>query len=153
MHHSSSAPVSGERGFPSDQPLQNRSEHMHRTTAVPLAEKLSRISIITRLSSSPKLMRASSDFARSMMLILPAPLRSNALVERPHVSTLRTLQSSALDRSGAGKMSIIERAKSELARINFGDDDSRVMIEILEKFFSQWDSGGAVHVSLRFCSG
>lgn len=42
-------------------------------------------------------------------------------------------------------MSIIEQAKTELAAINFGADDSRVMIEILEKFFDQWDSGGAVH--------
>ena len=41
-------------------------------------------------------------------------------------------------------MSIIESAKSELAAISFGEDDSRVMIEILEKFFGQWDSGGAV---------
>ena len=41
-------------------------------------------------------------------------------------------------------MSIIERAKTELAAINFGAEDSRVMIDILEKFFSQWDSGGAV---------
>lgn len=41
-------------------------------------------------------------------------------------------------------MSLIEHAKSELAAINFGKDDSRVMIEILEKFFDQWDSGGAV---------
>ena len=42
-------------------------------------------------------------------------------------------------------MSIISHAKTELARINFGEDDSRVMVEILEKFFEQWDSGGAVH--------
>lgn len=41
-------------------------------------------------------------------------------------------------------MSLIEHAKAELARINFGEDDSRVMIEILQKFFDQWDSGGAV---------
>lgn len=41
-------------------------------------------------------------------------------------------------------MSIIESAKIELAAINFGDEDSKVMIEILEKFFDQWDSGGAV---------
>lgn len=41
-------------------------------------------------------------------------------------------------------MSIIEHAKAELAAINFGEDDSRVMIEIMEKFFDQWDSGGAV---------
>lgn len=42
-------------------------------------------------------------------------------------------------------MSIIESAKIELAAANFGEEDSAVMIEILEKFFSQWDSGGAVH--------
>jgi hypothetical protein len=44
-------------------------------------------------------------------------------------------------------MSIIEQARRELALVNFGDDDSRVMIEILEKFFDQWDSGGAVSVA------
>lgn len=43
-------------------------------------------------------------------------------------------------------MSAINNAKSELERINFGDEDTKVMIEILEKFFDQWDSGGAVHV-------
>lgn len=42
-------------------------------------------------------------------------------------------------------MSIIAQAKEELKRINFGDEDSAVMIGILEKFFDQWDSGGAVH--------
>lgn len=42
-------------------------------------------------------------------------------------------------------MSLIDQAKRELAAINFGEDDSRVMIEILEKFFGQWDSGGAVY--------
>jgi hypothetical protein len=41
-------------------------------------------------------------------------------------------------------MSIIERAKTELVTINFGAEDSAVMVEILEKFFDQWDSGGAV---------
>ena len=41
-------------------------------------------------------------------------------------------------------MSIIEQAKTELAAINFGEDDSKVMVEILEIFFGQWDSGGAV---------
>lgn len=39
---------------------------------------------------------------------------------------------------------LIDHAMAELARIDFGDDDSRVMIEIMEKFFDQWDSGGAV---------
>lgn len=43
-------------------------------------------------------------------------------------------------------MSIIESAKMELKAANFGEEDSRVMVEILEKFFGQWDSGGAVHV-------
>src|SRR3954470_2094357 len=43
-------------------------------------------------------------------------------------------------------MSIIERAKTELALIRFSKDDSRVMVELLEKFFDQWDSGGAVTV-------
>lgn len=42
-------------------------------------------------------------------------------------------------------MSIIEKAKAELAAVNFGEEDSRAMIEILEKFFNQWDSGGAVY--------
>jgi hypothetical protein len=42
-------------------------------------------------------------------------------------------------------MSLIEHAKTELAAINFGADDSAVMIEIMERFFDQWDSGGAVH--------
>jgi hypothetical protein len=41
-------------------------------------------------------------------------------------------------------MSLIDQAKTELSRINFGDEDTKVMIEILEKFFDQWDSGGAV---------
>jgi hypothetical protein len=42
-------------------------------------------------------------------------------------------------------MSVIENAKIELAAINFGAEDTKVMIEILEKFFEQWDTGGAVH--------
>lgn len=41
-------------------------------------------------------------------------------------------------------MSIIEQAKLEMARINFGGSDSKVMVELLEKFLDQWDSGGAV---------
>jgi hypothetical protein len=44
-------------------------------------------------------------------------------------------------------MSIIEKAKSELAAVKFGAEDSVVMIEILRKFFDQWDSGGAVSVA------
>lgn len=42
-------------------------------------------------------------------------------------------------------MSLIAQAKDELRRINFGDEDSAVMIDILERFFDCWDSGGAVH--------
>lgn len=43
--------------------------------------------------------------------------------------------------------SIIDHAKEELARINFGQQDSEAMVEILERFFKQWDSGGAVSVA------
>ena len=42
------------------------------------------------------------------------------------------------------QMNIIEHAKSELDLINFGKEDTKVMIEILEKFFDTWDSGGTV---------
>lgn len=41
-------------------------------------------------------------------------------------------------------MSIIEQAKTELALVNFGKEDSARMVQILELFFDQWDSGGAV---------
>jgi hypothetical protein len=44
-------------------------------------------------------------------------------------------------------MSIIEQAKNELNAINFGDEDTAVMIGLLEQFFDQWDSGGAVSVA------
>lgn len=43
-------------------------------------------------------------------------------------------------------MSIICHAKDELRRANFGEEDSAVMIGILETFFGQWDSNGAVSV-------
>lgn len=43
-------------------------------------------------------------------------------------------------------MSIIERAGVELGIINFGNEDTEVMIQILTLFFEQWDSGGAVSV-------
>jgi hypothetical protein len=42
-------------------------------------------------------------------------------------------------------MSIVAQAKHELKLINFGDEDTAVMIGILETFFGQWDSGGAVY--------
>jgi len=41
-------------------------------------------------------------------------------------------------------MGMIDQAKAELAAVNFGAEDSAVMIDILERFFNQWDSGGAV---------
>lgn len=44
-------------------------------------------------------------------------------------------------------MSIIERAKVELEAVNFGAEDSEAMLEILRRFFAQWDSGGAVSVA------
>jgi hypothetical protein len=43
--------------------------------------------------------------------------------------------------------SIVERARRELEAINFGEDDIRVMIGIMQMFFSQWDSGGGVSVA------
>jgi hypothetical protein len=46
------------------------------------------------------------------------------------------------------EMSIIEQAKAELDVVNFGEDDTKVMLEILRKFFDQWDSGGAVSVAV-----
>ena len=42
-------------------------------------------------------------------------------------------------------MSIVSQAKEELQRINFGDEDSAVMVDLLERFLDQWDSGGAVY--------
>lgn len=46
-------------------------------------------------------------------------------------------------------MSIVESARRELQAAKFGDEDSRVMLEILEKFLDQWDSGGAVSVAQK----
>lgn len=41
-------------------------------------------------------------------------------------------------------MSIRSQAKEELRRINFGEEDSEVMMKIIDMFLDQWDSGGAV---------
>lgn len=41
-------------------------------------------------------------------------------------------------------MSIIEQAKIELHAANWSPRGTAVMVEILEKFFDEWDSGGAV---------
>ena len=44
-------------------------------------------------------------------------------------------------------MSIVERAEIELKAINFGEEDTAVMIDILKRFFVQWNSGGGVFVA------
>lgn len=43
-------------------------------------------------------------------------------------------------------MSVVDQAKIEMEAAGITGDDARVMVEILEKFFDQWDSGGAVSV-------
>lgn len=43
-------------------------------------------------------------------------------------------------------MSIVERAAAELERVNFGAEESQVMLGILRTFFDTWDSGGAVSI-------
>lgn len=45
-------------------------------------------------------------------------------------------------------MSIIESAKAELAKSSFAQDDQDVIIDIMQRFFAQWDSGGAVSVMI-----
>jgi hypothetical protein len=45
-------------------------------------------------------------------------------------------------------MSIIESAKAELDRSGLGEDDKQATIDIMERFFKQWDSGGAVSVMI-----
>lgn len=45
-------------------------------------------------------------------------------------------------------MSVTSQAKRELSAAGFPEDDARVIVEILEKFFSQFDSGGAVYGTL-----
>lgn len=42
-------------------------------------------------------------------------------------------------------MSLIDSARYELILAKWDPDDIAAMTEILEKFFDQWDSGGAVH--------
>lgn len=43
-------------------------------------------------------------------------------------------------------MSIIDQAKAEMERAGIVGDDAAAMVHILETFFNQWDSGGAVSV-------
>jgi hypothetical protein len=40
----------------------------------------------------------------------------------------------------------VEHAKRELKAINFGEEDTIVMLDILQRFYKQWDSGGSVSV-------
>ena len=44
-------------------------------------------------------------------------------------------------------MSLIDQARDELRRANFGEEGSVVMLDILNRFFEEWDSGGAVAVA------
>lgn len=44
-------------------------------------------------------------------------------------------------------MSIISHAQTELAAVNFGEEDSAIMLGLLRKFLDTWDSGGAVAVA------
>lgn len=44
-------------------------------------------------------------------------------------------------------MGLVDDAKLELDRINFGERDTRVMLDILRQFFHTWNSGGAVSVA------
>ena len=41
-------------------------------------------------------------------------------------------------------MSVISQAKEEMRRANFAKEDFDRMVQILELFFDQWDSGGSV---------
>lgn len=43
-------------------------------------------------------------------------------------------------------MSIIEHARSELAAVNFEEKDREILVDLMQQFFNQWDSGGAVGV-------
>lgn len=43
-------------------------------------------------------------------------------------------------------MSIVDQAKSEMARASFSDEEQAAVISIMEIFFNHWDSGGAVSV-------
>ena len=44
-------------------------------------------------------------------------------------------------------MSVISQAKYEMEKANFDKEDFDRMVQILELFFDQWDSGGAVWVA------
>ena len=43
-------------------------------------------------------------------------------------------------------MSIVESAEIELRRCGYNEGDTRVVVEIMRKFFDQWNSGGAVSI-------
>jgi hypothetical protein len=44
-------------------------------------------------------------------------------------------------------MSITDRARDELNRINFGPEDTEIMLSILKTFFDRWDSGASVEAA------
>lgn len=46
-------------------------------------------------------------------------------------------------------MSIMDHAKAELSRANFGVDDTTVMLSVLRQFLFQWDSGGAAAAAVE----
>jgi hypothetical protein len=43
-------------------------------------------------------------------------------------------------------MSVIQAARDELKRINFDPAETEKLISIMQDFFSEWDSGGAVQI-------
>lgn len=45
-------------------------------------------------------------------------------------------------------MSIIETAVAEMNRAGFSKKEKQVLVSIMEQFFDQWDSGGAVSVMI-----
>ena len=45
-------------------------------------------------------------------------------------------------------MSITEQARAELRRIGFGEPDTRVLCDLMRRFFDCFDSGGAVEAAL-----
>jgi len=44
-------------------------------------------------------------------------------------------------------MGMTEHTIQELTAIDFGSDDSLVMLDIVQRFFKQWDSGGSVSIA------
>ncbi len=49
---------------------------------------------------------------------------------------------------GLKKMSFIAWAKNELNHINFGEQDTAVMLDLLERFFAHWQSGESAYKTI-----